>query len=153
MIDLSPKQIELIEHFGVVQEKMGLAPATSRVNALLTISDKTELTFDEIREALQLSKSSASNAINNLLSLDRIGYKTKLGDRKRYFYSRLDHWRASFRKDILGLNDYTSSLSKILENRTKDTEVYNDKLEELVNFMDYFIDESIQLIDKWENKN
>ena len=85
MSKLTREQEELIERFGVIQEQSGFAPASARVNALLTVSDKTSLTFDEIRETLQLSKSATSNAINNLLVLGRIGYKTQLGDRKRYF--------------------------------------------------------------------
>ena len=143
----------MIEHFGVIQEHMGLAPASARVNALLSVADKTELTFDDIRATLQLSKSSASNAINSLLTLGRIGYKTKLGDRKRYFYSKLDHWQNTFRKDILGLNDYSRCLTDILKQRTTDTEIYNDKLGELVEFINYFITESIQLIDAWETED
>ncbi|MGB7393051.1 MAG: MarR family transcriptional regulator, partial [Pricia sp.] len=88
-IKLTKEQQELIEKFGVIQEGMGLNPASARVNALLTISDKLELTFDEIRETLKLSKSATSNAINFLLERENIGYKTKLGDRKRYFFSKL----------------------------------------------------------------
>ena len=149
---ITEKQRELVEKFGVIEEQMGIAPAPARVNALLTISDSPELTFDEIREALQLSKSATSNAINYLLTLDRIGYKTKPGDRKRYFYSRLNQWKASFRKSILGLDGYTNMIREILENRTTDTVQFNKQLEELANFMDYYIKESISIIDRWEKR-
>ena len=98
-IKLTDNQKELVESFGVVQEHMGLSPAAARVNALLTISDVIELSFDEIRETLQLSKSATSNAINSLLTMDRIDYKTKPGDRKRYFYSKLGQWQTSFRNN------------------------------------------------------
>ncbi len=93
---LTQKQKELIESFGVVQEGMGLSPASARVNALLTVADKVELTFDEIREGVTLSKSATSNAINNLLLSKHIGYKTKPGNRKRYFFSKLGQWQNSF---------------------------------------------------------
>ncbi len=149
---ITEKQRELVEKFGVIEEQMGIAPAPARVNALLTISDNPELTFDEIREALQLSKSATSNAINYLLTLERIGYKTKPGDRKRYFYSKLNQWKASFRNRILGLDAYTNMIREIQENRTKDTAEFNKQLEGLANFMDYYIKESIAIIDRWENK-
>lgn len=149
---LTDKQKELIESFGVIQEQMGLSPAAARVNALLTVSDIAELSFDEIKDALGLSKSATSNAINYLLSLDRIGYKTKPGDRKRYFYSKLDQWKTSFRKDMLGLNHYRDMLSEIITHRSKDTIMFNEQLEELNEFMDYFIRESINLIDNWKKK-
>lgn len=149
---LTEKQRELVEKFGVIEEQMGIAPAPARVNALLTIADTPELTFDEIREALQLSKSATSNAINYLLTLDRIGYKTKPGDRKRYFYSKLNQWKTSFRNRILGMDTYTDIIREIRENRTNDTVEFNKQLEELANFMDYYISESIAIIDRWEKK-
>ena len=118
MIELTPKQKDFIEQFGVVQEQYGLAPVPARVNALLTVADKKDLSFDEIRDALHLSKSSASNAVNTLLSLNRIGYRTKLGDRKRYFFSRLDHWQETFKDDVLRLRDYKDIIDKIVKKPT-----------------------------------
>jgi len=147
---LTEKQKELIESFGVVQEQMGLTPAASRVNALLTISDKTELTFDEIRETLKLSKSATSNAINSLLNLDRIGYKTIMGDRKRYFFSNLGQWKKSFRKDISNLDIYANVIKEIYNNRNKSTTDFNNQIKDLTKFIEYFKKESIKLIDNWE---
>lgn len=152
-IKISEKQRELVESFGVVQEGMGLAPASARVNALLTISDVPELSFEEIQETLQLSKGATSNAINNLITLEQIGYKTKPGDRKRYFYSKLDQWKVKFRKDILGLKPYNDLLNEILENRTDVTKQYNEKIKELIEFMEYFVEESVKLIDEWKQPN
>lgn len=149
MIELTDKQKELIESFGVIQEQMGLAPAPSRVNSLLTISDEIELTFDDIRETLNLSKSATSNALNVLISLDRIGYKTKSGDRKRYFYSKLDQWKSKFKNDILALNGYNEMMKEIAINRNPQTIEYNKKLDELTKFMEYFIKETVIIIDKW----
>lgn len=149
---LTEKQKELIESFGVIQEQMGLSPAAARINSLLTVADSSELTFDEIKNALNLSKSATSNALNYLLSLNRIGYKTKPGDRKRYFYSKLDQWKVSFRENILGLNNYTQILGEIIKHHSVNNKEFYNKLKELNEFMDYFVSESINLIDKWEKK-
>ncbi|EIA08525.1 GbsR/MarR family transcriptional regulator [Flavobacterium frigoris] len=152
MVQLTEKQKELIEKFGVIQEQMGLAPAPSRVNSLLTISDENELTFDDIRETLNLSKSATSNALHVLIALDRIGYKTKSGDRKKYFYSKLDQWKSKFKNDILALNGYIEMMKEIAINRNPETIEYNQKLDELTNFMEYFIEETVKIIDKWGHK-
>jgi len=149
---LTDKQKELIEKFGVIQEQMGTAPAPARVNALLTVADTPELTFDDIREALQLSKSATSNAINGLITLNQIGYKTKPGNRKRYFFSKLNQWNSRFRTSMLSLNAYTDVIREIHNNRTKDTKQFNEQLSELGDFMDYYIKESIALIDRWEKQ-
>ena len=147
---LTEKQKELIERFGVVQEGMGLSPAAARVNALLTVADKVELTFDEIREALQLSKSATSNALNSLLLLKRIGYKTKPGDRKRYFYSKLGQWQNSFVESMEGLTEYNSIVKDILTHRDKETKEFNNQLKDFTDFLDYYQKESIKLIKNWK---
>jgi len=147
---LTDKQKELIESFGVVQEGMGLSPASARVDALLTIADRTELSFDEIRESLGLSKSATSNAINNLLMLKRIGYKTKPGDRKRYFHTKLGQWKNTFKDSINGLTAYNDVVKEILSHRTEETQEFNKKLEDFTKFIEYYQKESIKLIDNWE---
>ncbi|MGB1308595.1 MAG: GbsR/MarR family transcriptional regulator [Oceanihabitans sp.] len=148
-INLSDRQKELIERFGVAQESMGLSPASARVNALLTIADTVELTFDEIREALELSKSATSNAINNLLMLKRIGYKTKPGDRKRYFFSKMGQWQNAFMDSMNGLTGYNLLLKDILKTRSKDTKEFNMQLKELTEFITYYQKESIKIIKNW----
>ncbi len=150
-IKLTDKQEELIEVFGVIQEEMGLSPASARVNALLTVADDIELTFDEIRECLQLSKSATSNAINNLLMLKRIGYKTKPGDRKRYFFSKLGEWKHSFIDSIEGLTAYNDVIKSILKNRTKNTKEFNEQLKDFTNFLTYYQKESIKIIKNWKS--
>ena len=45
---LSEKQIELIEKIGIYFEQ-GMQPAAARILALLIVSDKEALIFDEIR--------------------------------------------------------------------------------------------------------
>lgn len=152
MVQLTEKQKELIESFGVLQEHMGLTPAAARINSLLTIADENEITFDEIRETLNLSKSATSNALNVLITMNNIDYKTKSGDRKRYFYSKLDQWKTKFKKDTLGLNVYNSLLIEIHKNRNPKTKEYNDKLKELTEFMDYYINETVKIIDNWGKK-
>jgi len=150
--NLTDKQKELIESFGVIQENRGLSPAASRVDALLTVANSTELTFDQIRDALQLSKSATSNAINNLLMLKRIGYKTKPGDRKRYFHTRLGHWKNTFLESINGLTLYNDMIKDILIHRTKDTAEFNKQLKDFTEFLEYYQTESIKLIENWRKK-
>ena len=151
-IKLTEKQKELLEAYGVIQEQFGLSPASARVNALLTVIDHKELTFDEIRETLTLSKSATSNAINNLITINYISYRTKLGERKRYFYSRMDQWQDSFKKNLNGFKDYNKIMKAILKERTSETPEYNKKIKELTQFIDYYMDEAKKIIDNWEKR-
>lgn len=79
------KQKELIEKIGRQNEKEGYQPLTARIMGLLMVMDKEEYTFEEIVQEMQISKSSASNALRNLEIRGVIEYVTYPGDRKRYF--------------------------------------------------------------------
>src|SRR6516162_3776595 len=89
---LNQNQKNLIEKMGVFLEHSGIPPTEGRILSLLLVADEIEMTFDDIREHLQISKSAASNALNVLLKINKIEYITKTGDRKRYFRSRIFAW-------------------------------------------------------------
>lgn len=79
------QQKELIETIGRNLEKHGFPPVAGRILGMLMVMDKEEYTFDEIVEEMQISKSTASNALKTLELRETIEYVTHPGDRKRYF--------------------------------------------------------------------
>ncbi|MEO9022565.1 MAG: hypothetical protein ABI290_10570 [Ginsengibacter sp.] len=86
MIKVFREQKDLIEEIGLsIEETLKLSPLAARIYALLTLSSYEGLTFDEIREVVEASKSSTSVNINVLIQLKYLKYHTKPGDRKRYF--------------------------------------------------------------------
>lgn len=149
-VGLSDYQKQLIERVGVLQEKAGLQPAAARILALLLVSDRTELSFDEIREALNISKSAASNALNLLLSLHKIDYITLPGDRKRYFKSRIGEWQNEMKAHMEGFVAMNSLFREILAQRSKGTPDFNKSLSELVQFMEFLEKEIPLLCKRWE---
>lgn len=77
---------QLIEEMGVYFESQDiLSPLSSRIFAYLAIVGHSGVTFDEIVEELEVSKSSVSTNLQLLQTMGRVGYYTKSGDRKRYF--------------------------------------------------------------------
>ena len=149
---LSQKQNELIEKIGIYFEQ-GMPPAAARILALLIVSDQDSFSFDEIRSNLNLSKSSTSNGINTLLSVQKIEYFTKTGDRKRYFKwsptSTINHFRTEIEK-ILGLNN----LLEVAKQLKKDKESYNSQmLGELSDLMDYLYKETSIIYERWKENN
>lgn len=149
-IYLTEEQKGLIEKVGVMHEKSGMQPAPSRVVALLLVSPDTELTFDQIRETLNLSKSASSNAINMLLSSEKIDYITKPGDRRRYFRSKIAFWQDDIKKEFKGLSGIAAIMQEVLDQRPKSTEQFNNSLEEVIHFMHFLTDELPALYAKWE---
>jgi len=150
-LPITEAQLELVEKLGVMFEGPGVQPAAARITALLIISDKTELTFDEIRETLKLSKSATSNAINLLLNVKRIDYITKPGDRKRYFRSDITHWQEGLAEKFDEMNKLSTILAEVLRQRTSETPEFNKNLAELVSLFEFVFREIPSLFKKWEN--
>ena len=149
-ISLTSDQILLVEKFSLICESSGLTPASSKILALLFVSDQTELTFDQIRETLTLSKSATSNAINLLISIGKIEYATKIGDRKRYFRAIVIDWAIQMKRNLKSINQITDLLEVILNQRPKDTQLFNDKLAEVIEFMTYLGEEIPKIYERWE---
>ncbi|HET7897391.1 MAG TPA: hypothetical protein VFL47_06970, partial [Flavisolibacter sp.] len=143
-------KLRLIEELGVLQEQGGMQPAAARIMALLLVSDKTELTFEEIYETLNISKSAASNAINFLLNTDKVEYITQPGERRRYFRCKLKSLNDGIQKSLAGLDAYNTVLKKVLNQRPVGTKEFNAKLEETTQFLDFLKEELPVLFQKWE---
>lgn len=151
-IQLTAKQQQLLEKATVIHERLGYTPAASQILALLLISDKVELTFDQIRTTLNLSKSATSNALNALIQIKRIEYITKMGDRKRYFRSLIISWKAKLREVNDSIFELNSLFKEILSVRSKSTLDFNHSLKEIIDFMNYMEVEMPKLFKQWEEK-
>lgn len=142
----------MLEKAAVLFEKGSMQPAVAKILALLLVSDNPELTFDEIRETLEISKSATSTAINQLLSSNRIEYKTRLGDRKRYFRSRIMSWKDDMKDQTEGLRSAIEILQQIKDQRPAETVEFNANLRKLIAFMDFMVEEMPSLYKKFENQ-
>ncbi|NJN28984.1 MAG: MarR family transcriptional regulator [Cyclobacteriaceae bacterium] len=149
-IKLTDLQKTLVEKLGVVFEHAGSQPAPSRVLSLLLVADNTELTFDEIWQTLKISKSAASNAINLLLTTNKIEYITRTGNRKRYFRSRITSWREEMRNSLHGLLHVSKLYQEVLDQRPKSTKEFNASLKDVIEFTEFLHQELDSIFLKWE---
>lgn len=147
---LTEKQKVLIEKIGIATEREGMQPAAARIIGLLHVSDKPELTFEEILSALKISKSAASNALNLLLQTGRIEYTTFSGDRKRYFRIKIANWREGFSKKMEDMTSFSQLLKEVLKERNPETVEFNKSLGELADFMTYVNNQLPGLLESWE---
>lgn len=149
---LTEDQKKLIERIGVQMEKMGNPPAPSRIQALLLVSPVTELSFDEIRESLNLSKSATSNAINLLMNNKQIDYITRPGERKRYFKNTIASWRTSMEDAFEKLTVGADIFEEVLKQRPAETPEFNHSLREIIDFMRFVNEEMPKLYKKWQEE-
>lgn len=134
-INLRKEQVELIEELANVNERLGIPPAMSKVMALLAVADVTELTFDEIKDTLGLSKSAVSQALSQLLVSKKISYKTKIGDRKRYFHLRIADWDTHILEQFEGVSSLIKVYEKVIAIRTDETQDFNQNLKKITHFL------------------
>src|SRR5262245_47261227 len=134
-ITLRKEQVELIQEYARVQETLGMQPSHAKVIALLNVTDDVELTFEQIQETLGLSKSGTSQAINQLLATKRLEYKTKIGDRKRYFFIPISDWKMHVMKQFEGVAALLALNKKILATRSGKTREFNRNFKEMTDFL------------------
>lgn len=132
-------------------ERSKNSPVASRILALLIVSDRAELTFDEIRSALNISKSATSNALTLLMHTRSVMYITKPNDRKRYFRSCFIHWHEQVRETFRSLEEVIKVLRKILAQRPPHTVEFNRGLEDVILFVEFVAGEMPSLFKKWES--
>ena len=149
---LTEKQKTLIEKIGISYEAEGIQPVAARILGLLYVSDNPELTFDEITEALQISKSATSNGINLLLQMQRLEYITFPGDRRRYFRLKVSNWREEFKHKIEAMAKFNVLMREVLAVRTQETPEYNASIKELVDFLDYIFKQMPLLLQQWDKE-
>ncbi|MNJ86358.1 hypothetical protein D3C87_38520 [compost metagenome] len=152
-IQLTQEQRELIERMGVFYEQHGVPPMEGRIMSLLIVCDEPELTFDQIRELLGISKSTTSSALNTLMLTKRVIYRTRPGDRKRYFSSNIVQWQESFTENFQKFFEVISITKEALEQRTPNTPDFNRKLAEFIEFIEYLSTEFPRLYLEWCNRN
>jgi DNA-binding transcriptional regulator GbsR (MarR family) len=139
-MDRIEQQKELVETLGRSFEKDGFQPIAGRIIGLLIVSDKEELTFDEIVEELQISKGSASTVIKMLELRNAMEYVTRPGDRKRYFrIKKMDRFNL--------IDEYSAKLSETKNYLQKAYELKADKnsenalfIHDLINMMNFMMD-------------
>ena len=134
---------ELIESLGMHFESMyQLPPLATRIYAQLILTGNDGLTFEELIEATEASKSSVSTSINLLLQTQKIEYFTKSGDRKRYFRknahylkNRLSNYLQQVNKELKLFENTCSYMSecnkKSYEEHQKITTIYRAYLENI----------------------
>jgi DNA-binding transcriptional regulator GbsR (MarR family) len=143
------KQREVVEQFGRHFDKEGFQPIAGRILGLLLVMDKELYTFDEIVEELQISKSSASNALRNLEIRGDIEYITLPGDRKRYFRFRKHHSGTiieDMEKKLNSLRELTITILELKSDPESENAIYLRSMQQSLRvFLDSIAESKLKL--------
>ncbi|SDZ40855.1 DNA-binding transcriptional regulator GbsR, MarR family [Rhodonellum ikkaensis] len=138
---LNEKQKELIEKIGVIHEQHGMQPLMGRILGLILVIEEAEVTFDDIVAHLNVSKSAVSYALNFLQLQRFVIYRTKPGERKRYFYLDIEDWDQILKKELCNVADINSFFKEVIELRGNAKPEFNNKLKDLCEFLEYLKEE------------
>lgn len=152
MNPLTEDQSDLIERIGVLHDRMDLRPAAGRIIGLLLVTPEGELTFDEIREALQLSKSATSTALQYLQDMGSVVYRTHPGDRKRYFRKEFRDWERSFAQRGLRYLDIRFLLEEAREVRGNTDPETDRGFDHMIDFLHFLAGTIQEALDQWQTK-
>ncbi|WP_181303982.1 MarR family transcriptional regulator [Rufibacter sp. XAAS-G3-1] len=149
MAQLTQEQRQLIEKMGIYHEQQGFPPVTGRIMGLLYVSDRPHLSFEEIVETLNISKSAASNALQLLQQMHLIEYTTYSGDRKRYFGALLENWHEEVVNKMGSVLGFSKLLRQANELRGDVNPEMNERVLERIEFMEFLSREVPALLQKW----
>jgi DNA-binding transcriptional regulator GbsR (MarR family) len=139
-VNLTDEQKQLLERLAVLYEQSGVPPAPAKILALLTVSDVTELSFDQIQDTLEISKSATSQALTQLQTFKQVEYVSRIGDRKRYFKLRTNNWLESIIEKFEHLRLTSEVYCEILKQRPSDTKDFNKALEMKAKLLRFAVD-------------
>lgn len=123
-----------VEDLGRVFEKMGFTPMQGRILAYLSAQGGEEKSFDEILQFFRTSKSTVSNSINYLLSSGLLDYRTRSGNRKRFFFLTARFPAAYIRMQEDLINAFKEQVYRILSSQSPENRENNSLIHQWIDF-------------------
>jgi predicted transcriptional regulator len=147
----SKNRTEFIEESGVFFSHLGLTRMAGRIFGYLTVTDKEDISFDELTQVLYASKSSISTNVRTLTQLGFIRPVTHGGDRKTYYSLTpgMD-WSEYFRKKMNDMALFRSLLEKASGFRVNKKDRTSIWLDESIEFYNWLSSKTPELIEEWK---
>lgn len=139
---------EAVESLGLhFERRTQIAPLAARIQALLILSTNEGLTFDEIVNFTEASKSSVSSNLNLLLQIKSVEYFTISGERKRYFRSSKDRLCIRLKEYLDIVQEEISIVNQINNFNAKYNNVSNEDKEFLGFLFKDFLNQQKDIIE------
>jgi DNA-binding transcriptional regulator GbsR (MarR family) len=146
---MESEKLNFIEESGLLFEGFGMTRMAGRVFGYMLVSDKDEVSFNDIMEVLNASKGSISNTTRQLINTALVEQVSLPGDRKTYY--RITKIPAGSilkaRTELFTKFAKTLSKGRELKNRKDDM---HDWLLEISTFYNWIGDQIDEIIDRWE---
>ncbi len=145
------ERVNFIEETGLLFENLGTTRMAGRILGYLMVSDKEMVSFDELCQVLQASKSSISTNIKALVTLHFVKPHTLSGDRKTYYMLSPElNWVEYLMKRIELLKIMKKLFNKGLELRVNKQDKPAQWLRMSIDFYDWVVREYPEFLKQWE---
>lgn len=138
-----------IDKNATIMETMGLTPVSSRIFIYLMYAGEKDVSFEELVDYFKVSKSAVSNAINLLLTVEMISFKTYGGQRKRFFYCNMEAM-LSQRAITQRINKFLTVIENIRRCRGKKG-TFDEELQHIALFYKMTLAELPIILQRWRN--
>lgn len=88
---LEDAKMEFIQSWGALGSAWGIPRSMAQIHALL-LSNKEEMSAEEVMKAIQLSRGNVNINLRELINWKLISKQNKLGERKEFFLANHDIW-------------------------------------------------------------
>jgi len=146
---MNNQKLSYIEESGILFEQLGMTRMAGRVFGYLVVSDKSEVSFDDIRKTLEASKGSISGTTKQLITIGLIEPITKTGDRKTYFRISKMNVGTILKSRIEMFTKFSVILKKGNDLKEKEDHV-SAWLHEISSFYDWLGGAIEEVLDRWE---
>lgn len=146
---MNSQKLSYIEESGIIFEQMGMTRMAGRVFGYLVVSDRSEASFDDIRNTLEASKGSISGTTKQLITIGLIEPITKPGDRKTYFRVSKVNVGTILKSRLEMFTKFSAILKKGNGLKEKDDHVAA-WLHEVSSFYEWLGGAIEEVIDRWE---
>lgn len=147
------KRTNFIEETGLLFENLGTTRMAGRILGYLMITDKEMVSFDELCQILQASKSSISTNVKSLITLHYVKPITLPGDRKTYYMLSPDiDWADSLMKRVELLGVMTNIFRKGLDLRVNKKDKASEWLRKSAEFYEWVLQEYPKFLARWETE-
>ncbi len=134
------EQNTIIASFAEIYQNAGYAPLQGKIIALFYVSEEKYLSFQEIMERLEISKSATSKTLKSLMEMGEVAYITKEeNNRRRYFYLSISGSLKSMNVWIESLKIRKNLMEKLLHLRSDTNPELNQFIKEEIRMLEDFI--------------
>ncbi len=147
------ERAHFIEETGLLFENLGTTRMAGRILGYLMVSDKEVVSFDELCQVLQASKSSISTNVKTLINLHIVKPSTLPGDRRTYYMLSPDmDWIEYLMKRVEMLKILKNLFVKGLELRVNKKDKAAQWLKKSATFYDWVVREYPKFLQQWEEE-